>query len=331
MTGERLWGWRHAFEHPVTPWLVIGIFAALALAACAIAALSWTRIIEAPLRRELRLRTVSWLAIVLAIVIPIVSGAFWTIAAFCLLGLICYSEYARATGLFRVRVISACVVLGIIVLNFAVLDHWYGLFFALFPLTVAVIAVVSIPMDCPQGYIQRVALGVFGFFLFGGALSHLGYMANDWNYRPVVLMLLVAVGLNDVAAYVIGKSLGGPKLLPNTSPKKTLTGSIGAILVTTGFVIVVAGPVFAGTPMAGLWHKLGLGVIVSIAGQLGDLMLSSIKRDLGIKDTGTVIPGHGGFLDRANSLLLVAPAAFHYIGYFVGFGLDQPTRIITGS
>ena len=72
---------------------------------------------------------------------------------------------------------------------------------------------------------------------------------------------------------------------------------------------------------------IGLGLIVSVAGQLGDLMLSSIKRDIGIKDMGRAIPGHGGILDRFNSLLLVAPSAFHYIGYFIGFGLDQPTRL----
>jgi phosphatidate cytidylyltransferase len=66
-----------------------------------------------------------------------------------------------------------------------------------------------------------------------------------------------------------------------------------------------------------------------VFGQLGDLMLSSIKRDLGIKDVGAVIPGHGGILDRANSLLLVAPAVFHYVGYFRGFGLDRPVRLFT--
>ncbi len=75
---------------------------------------------------------------------------------------------------------------------------------------------------------------------------------------------------------------------------------------------------------------LGLGAIVSIGGQAGDLMLSSIKRDLGIKDMGVVIPGHGGMLDRFNSILLVASAAFRHIGYFVGFGLDQPVRIYAG-
>jgi phosphatidate cytidylyltransferase len=72
-----------------------------------------------------------------------------------------------------------------------------------------------------------------------------------------------------------------------------------------------------------------LGLLVSAGGQLGDLMLSSIKRDLGIKDMGVTIPGHGGLLDRFNSLLLVAPATFHYVGFFLGIGLEQPRRIIT--
>jgi hypothetical protein len=77
------------------------------------------------------------------------------------------------------------------------------------------------------------------------------------------------------------------------------------------------------------FYLILLSLIIAVGGQLGDLMLSSIKRDIGIKDTGTAIPGHGGLLDRFDSLLLVAPAVFHHIGYFRGIGLDQTQRIFT--
>ena len=69
--------------------------------------------------------------------------------------------------------------------------------------------------------------------------------------------------------------------------------------------------------------------MLSVAGQLGDLVISSMKRDLHIKDMGHALPGHGGLLDRFDSLLLVGPVMFHYIGYFRGFGLDQPVKILT--
>jgi phosphatidate cytidylyltransferase len=120
-------------------------------------------------------------------------------------------------------------------------------------------------------------------------------------------------------------------LAPNTSPNKTLAGSIGALLLTTALVAVVGRAIFRGGDLGEWPSLLLLGALLSIAGQMGDLTLSSIKRDLGIKDMGSVIPGHGGVLDRANSLLLSAPAVFHYVGYFRGFGLDQPTRILLGN
>ncbi|MBI3517559.1 MAG: phosphatidate cytidylyltransferase, partial [Proteobacteria bacterium] len=238
----------------------------------------------------------------------------------------CLREYDRATGLFRDRLVCLVVVLGILAENLAALDHWYNFFVALMPLTVGVIAIASIPLDRPHGYIQRVALAIFAFILFGAGLAHLGYMANDKHYRPIILLLILAVGCNDVFAFTVGKAIGGPKLLPSTSPNKTISGALGALVLTTTLVAVLAQPIFSGTALDRWPLLIGLGVIVSVMGQFGDLMLSSIKRDLGIKDMGVTIPGHGGILDRFNSLLLVAPAAFHYIGYVVGFGLDQPIR-----
>lgn len=324
-------GWDIAFGHPVTQGLVAATIGILLLAAAVIGALTVTGRASPALRRELWLRLASWAVLLPLIMAPILLGREWVIAAVTLLGLACLREYDRATGLFREHWLVAVVVAGILAVNFAALDHWYGFFVALWPLTVTVIAVASIPLDRPSGYIQRTALAIFAYMLFGAGLAHLGYMANDPNYRPLLLLLVLAVGLNDVAAFTSGKLIGGRKLLPATSPNKTLSGALGALACTTLLVAYVAGLIFEGTPMDSTWKLLALGALVSIGGQAGDLMLSSIKRDIGIKDMGVLLPGHGGILDRFNSLLLVAPATFHLIQFYIGWGLDAPTRILTGG
>jgi phosphatidate cytidylyltransferase len=333
-TRERLFGYEHAFDHPVTVAIVVTVAVALAVAPLVILLLARLGRVGPTQRKELMQRYRSWLILVPLIGLPILLGAAWTILGVLVLSLLCYREYARATGLFREKLISLLVVLGIFAVTFAVADHWYHFFVALFPLGVGLIAAVAVLADRPQGYIQRVALGVLGFMLFGSALGHLGYMANDRDYRPILLMLLLAVEANDVFAYITGKTFGRRKLAPHTSPNKTVGGALGALVLTTALVMVLGRYVFAGQDeMQGTLCLLTLGVIISVVGQLGDLVLSSIKRDLGLKDMGATIPGHGGLLDRFDSLLLVAPAVFHYVGYVrqVGFGLDQPLRIFTGG
>ncbi|MBM4069006.1 MAG: phosphatidate cytidylyltransferase [Planctomycetes bacterium] len=328
-TRERWFGYEHAFDDPVTLVATIAMGAVLLATPVVILILSRTRRINAATRTELLRRYATWLVITPVLLIPILLGAFWTILGVTALSLLCYREYARATGLFREKLVSLLVTLGILAVNFAVLDHWYGFFQALTPLCVVTIAALSILVDRPRGYIQRVALGVFGFTLFGTCLAHLGYIANDARYRPVLILIFLSVELNDVFAFIVGKTLDRHKLMPQTSPNKTLAGSMGALMLTTVLVMLLGSAVFAGTKMDSPWLLAGLGAIISVAGQLGDLMLSSIKRDLGIKDMGVLLPGHGGLLDRFDSLILVAPAAFHYIGYVLGFGLDQQVRILT--
>jgi phosphatidate cytidylyltransferase len=265
------------------------------------------------------------------IVVPVLLGAAWTFLAVGVLSLACYREFARATGLFREKRISAMVAIGIVAVTLAAADHWYRLFVALTPVTLVVITAVATSQDRPSGYIQRVAVAVFSFLLFGTCLGHLGYLANDTRFRSLILMLLFSVQLNDIFAYIVGKSLGGPKLAPHTSPNKTISGSLGAAVLTSLLVFGLSGLVFPEGPSSGAVQRLALGLLIAIAGQFGDLSVSSIKRDVGVKDTGALIPGHGGVLDRANSLLLSAPVVFHYINYLETIGTGQAPRILSGG
>lgn len=326
---DRLFGYEHAFDQPVTVWIVVALGAVFALVPVLFFLLDRSGKLSARTRTELWQRYLSWLIIVPLLMLPILTGSFYTILGMTLLSLLCYREYARATGFFRERFMSLQVVLGILLINFAALNNWLAFFMALQPLTITCLAGLTILADRPQGYIQRVALAVFGFSFFGSSLAHLSFLSNDWNYRPILLLVFLCVELNDIFAFCVGKTLGRRKLSPNTSPNKTVAGSLGAIVLTTVLVFFIGSHVFAGTVLEHPGHLIALGILISFAGQLGDLMLSSVKRDIGIKDMGNLIPGHGGLLDRFDSIILVAPAVFHYYHYVVGVD-REPVRIFIG-
>src|SRR5882762_9195877 len=328
-TRERLFGFRHAFDDRVTVVLTLTALVLFLLTPLMIFIVTRAAKSTNDKKKELWDRYRSWIWLALCILIPILAGAFWTILAVATLSLLCYREYARITGLFRERTISFIVVIGILMITFSILDNWYRLFVALFPLTVALIAIGGLIPDQPKGYIQRVGLGVLGFALFGSALGNLGNMANDWDYRPILLLIIFAVELNDIFAYICGHLFGHRKFVPNTSPNKTIEGALGAIALTTPLFALGGHFVWLGTALDMPVRLVGLGIIVSVVGQFGDLMLSSIKRDLGLKDTSKLIPGHGGILDRFDSMILVAPAVFHYVNYFVGLAVGQQQQIFS--
>jgi phosphatidate cytidylyltransferase len=331
-TRQRLFGFLHAFDQPFVVWASAGVVVVFLGAAALIALLSRSRRVGKEHAAELWARWRSWVWLALGMLVPILLGAAWVMAAVLLLSLLTYREYARGTGLFREKSISAVVILGILLVTFANVDHYPRFFFATVALTLGALAVVTIPQDRPKGYLQRTALGVLGFLLFGYSFGYLGGIANDANFRPYLVLILLGVGANDVFAYCVGRTVGGPKLLPQTSPGKTVSGSVGAVLLTTPLVAGLGHFIFADTAMDRLAQLLILGAGLSLLGQLGDLLLSSIKRDAGIKDLGTVLPGHGGLLDRFDSLVLVPPAFFHYVSLVLGpSGADQQQRILTGG
>lgn len=326
---DHLFSTRGVFDHPVTRLVVIVASAGLLLTPLIMALLG--RRVSEPTRRDVRTRYLTWLALVPALLGPILLCPLAAMLLVMALSLLCYRDFARATGLFRLHRTSALVVLGVLGVAFANADHWYGLFVALPPLAMTLIAGAEVLRDAPGGYIQRVSLAVVGFLLFGAGLGHLGFIANDPGYRPVLCLVIFCTQASDIAAYVCGRSFGRRRLFPNTSPNKTLAGHVGALLVVAPLAAWLGHLVWRGTPLDTPLRLAGLGLIVAAGAQLGDLVLGSIKRDVGIKDVGATLPGHGGFLDRFNSLLLVAPGVFHYAGYFAWFGLDRPERVFSGG
>lgn len=313
------------FDHPLTLPLVAGVGILLVIVPVVFLAVSGR--VSPRMRSELWARYFSWLWLVPLMLVPVLVGRLAAIAGIGILSLLCYREFARATGFFRERLLSAVVVLGIVLLMAAAADHWYNFFMALPSLVVSLIVILALVRDQPSGYIQRIALAVLAFLLFGVCLGHMAYFANDRYFQPLILSILLCVELNDVLAFTCGKLFGKKKLCPGTSPNKTLGGSLGALVLTSGLFALLGSQLFAGTVLASPLHLVTMGFLLSFTGQLGDLVVSSIKRDLGLKDMGAGIPGHGGLLDRFDSLLFVGPALFHYIGYYLGIGLDQPARI----
>jgi phosphatidate cytidylyltransferase len=317
-----------AFDHPVTRAVVLVAVGILLLGLPVTWGLARAGLVSAKTWADVRTRHITWMVLAPAIIVPVLLCAASAIAMVAALSLLCYREFARATGLFRHRLLSASVVLAILALALAAADNWYRLFVALPPLTVAVIAAAGVLADTPKGYLQRTALACMGFLLFGVCLGHLGYMANDADYRPLLCMVFACAQGSDVLAYVAGKALGRRKLFPNTSPNKTLGGHLGALLVTAPLAAWLGHCIYPGTALDTPLALAGLGLIVGVGAQLGDLVLGSMKRDLGIKDLAATLPGHGGFTDRCNSLLLVAPAVFHYVNHLVGIGADRPARVL---
>lgn len=328
---DRLLGFWLAFDRPFVLWVTVALGALLLAVYLGARLLFTTRRIDKETYTAVVTRWRSWVWLTIGMLVPILLGAMWVMLAVMVLSILCFREYARVTGLFREKTIGAVVVLGIVLAAFAAFDHYDRLFFALAPLTCGLIAVVTIPQDRPKGYIQRVALGVLGYVLFGYSFGYLGYMANDENFRPILVLILLAVAANDITAYCIGKTLGGPKLLATTSPGKTIAGSVGGLVLTTALVVALGPFVFADSPVSRWDRLLMLGFLIAALGQLGRLVLSSIKRDVEIKDTGTALPGHGGLLDRFDSLVLVPPAVFHYLSLLQGPLGGPAQQLLTGG
>ncbi|MEU3790672.1 phosphatidate cytidylyltransferase [Streptomyces fructofermentans] len=169
----------------------------------------------------------------------------------------------------------------------------------------------------PEGYLKDVTAGVFAAFYIPFLATFVALMltADDGAWRVLTFLLLAVV--SDTGAYAVGWRFGRHKLAPRISPGKTREGLLGAV----GFAMVAGALCLEFLIDDGTWWQgLLLGLAVAASATLGDLGESMIKRDLGIKDMGTLLPGHGGIMDRLDSLLPTAPVVWLLLVIFVGSG-----------
>ena len=146
-----------------------------------------------------------------------------------------------------------------------------------------------------------------------GLLNGMGYiMPSDVSVWLLPLSFFIFIWTNDVGAYCVGCTIGKHRLFERISPKKSWEGSIGGAI----FTIIAAVAVWHFYPIFDVWIWIGMAITIVIFGTYGDLAESLLKRELGVKDSGNILPGHGGFLGRFDSTLLAAPMAFAYI-YFL--------------
>lgn len=159
--------------------------------------------------------------------------------------------------------------------------------------------------------------------MLGGSLVRL---RNDFPEGPkLVFFLLIVVWIGDAGAYYVGRQFGKHKLSPRISPKKTIEGLMGGITTSIIAAVVISMTFF---PEMKLVHAIITGIILSASGVVGDLAESMWKRSAAVKDSGTLIPGHGGFLDRFDSIFFTAPILYVYWA-FLHKGITN-LNIITG-
>lgn len=179
-----------------------------------------------------------------------------------------------------------------------------------------------------QPYIANVATTILGFVYCGWFPLHLIFLrdlscAKYESGLGFVVMMFTAILLTDIGCYYAGHKFGKHKLAPIISPNKTIEGSIG------GIVCAVLGSLVAGFLIGGVeWYLSALaGLMCTLCAQIGDLCESLIKRDAGVKDSGHSLPGHGGFLDRADSFVFTIPVMFYFTKWVIMNNSAIPTIV----
>jgi phosphatidate cytidylyltransferase len=280
----------------------------------------------ARLLRDLAVRLLSALVLAAVILGALVwGGTMWWAVAVAAFAVMCTTEFYAITRtehrkpneLFGLVAVAAMpLAVGWYIIDYAggaskLAAVQHGVIGITSTLAVLVFAALVWHLVFRQVTTSDTAITIFGVVYVGFTLTHLVLMRELDSGVELVFVTMASVWANDTLAYAIGSPFGRHRIAPKISPKKSLEGLIAG---TVGTVAVWVGlglsGVQTGLPM---WWLVLTGLAVSAAAVLGDLAESRLKREAGVKDSGTLLPGHGGFLDRCDSMLLVSVVAFYML------------------
>jgi phosphatidate cytidylyltransferase len=274
---------------------------------------------------DLAPRMQSWWIIVILVAGALVLGWQATAILFALISFLALKEYLTLAPTRKEdRLIVLLAYLSVFVnygLIFAegLFDDSYQIYLVFIPVYGFLIAAAAMAwIGRTEGYLATVGIVHWGMVVCVYNIGYIAFLMRVPDAEApaggagLVFFLIFITQLNDVAQYCWGKAFGRIKITPTVSPNKTWEGAIGGWL-TTAVVFYLLAPYF--TPLSPP-HAAIMGVIIPMAGFFGDITMSAVKRDLGVKDTSRLIPGHGGVLDRLDSLTFAAPVYFHLLAYF---------------
>lgn len=269
---------------------------------------------------ELALRVRSWWMMVIIFSLALVLSRKISLLFFGFLSFLALKEFFSLIPTRRAdRRVLFWAYLSIPLQYYWIGTAWYGMFIIFIPVYVFLfLPMRMVLIGETKHFLQAAGTMHWGLMTTVFSISHIAYLlVLPDSGNPVaggaglVLFLVFLTQFNDVGQYIWGKMLGRHKVIPKVSPNKTWEGLVGGVATTTFLAWLIA-PYL--TPLSEQF-AIGAGLIIGLSGFIGDVTISALKRDIGVKDSGSMLPGHGGILDRVDSLTYTAPLFFHYIYY----------------
>ena len=300
---------------------LLGIIALLILAKAGLILLKTRISLEDLKEMNLRLRT--WWIMVVTFSTSLVLGRWGSLTFIALISFLALKEYLSLIPTRPIdRPILFLAYIAIPIQFFLIALKQYQMFIVFTPLfAILVLSIGMVMVGEPHGFLHTVGSLTWGLLITVFSLGHLGFLIvlpasvnPNGGVVGLLMYLILLTQVSDVIQYIVGKLFGRQQVIQRVSKGKTWEGLIGGLAITLILSVLLA-PGF--TPM-NRWEGFFAGLLIGFAGFFGDVTISALKRDLGVKDAGTLLPGHGGILDRVDSLILSAPLFFNFV-YWLHF------------